>query len=333
VRQPGAYPVSKDTSLDSLLAVAGGTTIEANIDNIEVTSRLIPADETSDAMTPTRINVSLSNAEPSTLLVAPGDTVRVNQKFNRVEEQSVTLLGEVKNPGKYDLLPGDTMLSLINRAGGLTDISYPDGVIFSRAAERKQEEARYKAQARDLEMKLAASLQSEDKDKKPDMAQVNAAQGIIAQLQDAKAVGRITVEADPGVLTSDPEQDILLEAGDKIYIPRRPLTVRVGGEVLSPAALQFRKGKDADNYIDEAGGTTYYADRDRAFVVYPDGSAKPLAISAWKQDINMIPPGSTIIVPRDPKPFDFLESAEKISTILANIALTGFYIDDLGDDD
>lgn len=333
VRQPGAYPVAKDTSLETLIAVAGGPTIEANTGNIEVTTRLIPADETGDAMAPNRQTVSLGTPEAVSLRIAPGDTVRINQKFNRVEEQSVTLLGEVKNPGKYDLLPGDTMKSLLNRAGGLSDIAYPDGVIFSRASERKQEESRYKATARDLEMQLAASLKQEDKDKKPDMAQVNAAQALITQLRDAKAVGRITVEADPGVLNHDPEQDILLEAGDKIYMPRRPLNVRVGGEVLSPAALQFRKGKDAQDYIDGAGGPTYFADLDRAFVVYPDGSAQPLSVSMWKQSVTMIPPGSTIIVPRDPKPFDFLESAEKISTILANIALTGFYIDDLGDDD
>lgn len=333
VRQPGAYPVAKDTSLETLVAVAGGATIEANTNNIEVTTRLIPADEMGDAMAPNRQNVSLGSESARVLKISPGDTVRINQKFNRVEEQSVTLLGEVKNPGKYDLLPGDTMMSLLQRAGGLNDIAYPNGVIFSRASERKQEETRYKTTARDLEMQLATSLKQEDKDKKPDMAQINAAQGLIAELKDAKAVGRITVEADPGVLSNNPDLNILLEAGDKIFMPRRPLTVRVGGEVLSPAALQFRKGKNARNYIDEAGGTTYFADRDRAFVVYPDGSAKPLAVSAWKQNITMIPPGSAIIVPRDPKPFNFLESAEKISTILANIALTGFYIDDLTDHD
>lgn len=333
VRQPGAYPVAAGTMLESVLAAAGGTTIEADTDNIEVTSRLIPVDEMADADAANRKTVSLAALTMEKVEIAPGDTVRVNQKFNRVEEQSITLLGEVKNPGKYDLVPGDTMLSLIKRAGGLTDIAYPDGVIFSRASERKQEESRYKAQARDLEMKLAETMRAEDKDKKPDMAQVTAAQTLIAQLKEAKAVGRITVEADPGILTADPEQNILLEGGDKIYMPRRPLNVRVGGEVLSPAALQFRKGKDAQTYIEEAGGTTYFADQDRAFVVYPDGSAKPLAVSAWKQGITMIPPGSTIIVPRDPKPFDFLESAETITTIMANIALTGFYLDDLGDDD
>ncbi len=333
VRQPGAYPVSNDTTLESLLSVAGGTTIEANTDNIELTSRLIPVDEESDSIAPNRQTVSLSQAKLLEIKIAPGDTIRVNQKFNRVEEQSITIVGEVKNPGRYDLMPGDTMLSLLERAGGLTDIAYPDGVIFSRAAERKQEEAHYQAKARDLEIKLAETMKSEDKDKKPDMAQVSAAQTLIAQLKGAKAVGRITVEADPSILSTDPEQNILLEGGDKIYIPRRPLTVRVGGEVLSPATLQFRKGKDADVYIDEAGGTTYYADTDRAFVVYPDGSAKPLEVSAWQQGVTMIPPGSTIIVPRDPKPFDFLESAETITTILANIALTGFYLDDLGDDE
>jgi polysaccharide export outer membrane protein len=334
VRQPGAYPVAKDTTLETLLAVAGGATIEANTDNIEVTTRLIPADQTTDAMQPSRKTVSLSSLDGKTISVAPGDTVRVNQKFNRVAEQSVTLLGEVKNPGKYDLLPGDTMMSLLQRAGGITNIAYPDGAIFSRASERKQEESRYKAAARDLEMQLASALrqQENDKNKKPDITQINTTQGLITQLREAEAVGRITIEADPDVLSRDPDQDILLEAGDKIYIPRRPLNVRVGGEVLSPAALQFRKGTAARDYINGAGGPTYYADMDRAFVVYPDGSAQPLSVSAWRQSITMIPPGSTIIVPRDPKPFDFLESAEKISTILANIALTGFYIDDLGDD-
>jgi protein involved in polysaccharide export with SLBB domain len=338
VRQPGAYPVAHGTTLESLIAAAGGLTVEANADDIELTSRLItagiPANESADAAAaPKRSVMALAHAGRLGVSVAPGDTVRVNQKFNRVEDQSVTIIGEVKNPGKFDLVPGDTMLSLITRAGGLSTIAYPDGVIFSRAAERKQEEARYKAQARDLEMKLAEIMRTEEKDKKPDMAQVSAAQGVIAQLKEARAVGRITVEADPSILATDPEQNILLEAGDKIYIPRRPLTVRVGGEVLSPATLQFRKGKSAETYIEEAGGTTYFADKDRAFVVYPDGSAKPLAVSAWRQSVTMIPPGSTIIVPRDPKPFSFLESAETVSTILANIALTGFYIDDLGDDD
>jgi len=290
VRQAGAYPVADGATLDSVLAIAGGTTLEANTGKIEVTSRLRDNDA-QNSRASERINVNLKNDDARKIMIGPGDTVRVNQKFNRIEDQSVTLLGEVVHPGRYDLMPGDTVLSLIDRAGGLTDQGYPDGAIFSRAAERKREASRYKAQAQDLEMKLAASMQQKSEDKKPDMAQIQAAQTLVAQLNDAEPVGRITVEVDPETLRADPEQDMLLEAGDKIYIPKRPLNVRVAGEVLSPAALQFRKGKDADDYIREAGGTTYYADADRAFVIYPDGSAQPLSVSIWNHESSMIPPG------------------------------------------
>jgi protein involved in polysaccharide export with SLBB domain len=198
--------------------------------------------------------------------------------------------------------------------------------------ERKREERRYQAQAQDLQMKLASSLQQTTKDKKPDQTQIQASENLITQLKHAKAVGRITVEANPILLNETPELDILLESGDKIFIPKRPLTVRVAGEVLSPASLQFRQGKDPIDYIREAGGTTYYADKGRAFVIYPNGSAQPLKVSSWNHSTSLIPPGSTIIVPRDPKPFDFLESAERVSQILANLAISGLYVEAIGDD-
>lgn len=321
VRQTGAYPIVNGTTLENILAVAGGVSLEANQENIELTSR----DQG-------RKIINLISDDKSSIMVQAGDTIRVNQKFHKIADQSVMLSGEVNHPGRYDLMPGDTLSSLIERAGGMTDHSYPDAAIFSRASERKREESRYEAQARDLEMKLAASLQQTDSDKKPDMTQVSATQSLIAELKNAKALGRITVEANPAVLRTSPEQDILLEKGDKIYVPKRPMTVRVAGEVFSPAALQFRANKEPIEYLREAGGTTYYADKDRAFVIYPDGSAQPLQVNMWNHSATFIPPGSTIFVPRDPKPFDFLESAGRVSQILANLAISGLYIEAIGDD-
>ena len=125
---------------------------------------------------------------------------------------------------------------------------------------------------------------------------------------------------------------MLLESGDRLYIPKRSLTVRVTGEVLSPVSLQFRKNKEANDYIDESGGLTMNADKDRAFVVYPDGSAQPLEIS-WGGDDLFIPPGSTIVVPRDPEPFDFIQSAKDVSQILSNLAITALFINDVRDSD
>ncbi|QQG36790.1 MAG: SLBB domain-containing protein [Micavibrio aeruginosavorus] len=326
VRHPGPWPVTDGSTLKSLISSAGGLTVDANTDNIEIT----PLSSPGQIGPRPRFAVNFSHTDPSEISVGPGDTVRVNQKFNRITDNSVLISGEVNHPGRYDLSPGDTIYDLLQRAGGLNDQAYPEGAIFSRENERRAEEARFRAAAQDLERALAASM---DKDTPPDATQIAMARDLAAQLRSVEAVGRITVEADPGILAIEPELNILLEKGDRIYIPKRPLTVRVNGEVLSPANLQFRKNKNPRDYIMEAGGFTYHADDDRAFVLYPDGSAQPLQVSNWNHKAAFIPPGSTIVVPRDPKPFDFIQSAKDISQILSNLAVTGIFLDDLSDDD
>lgn len=326
VRNPGPWPVTNGSTLKSLLSAAGGLTVEASTHNIEIT----PISQPEQVGPKPRFAVNFDETDPAEIAVGPGDTVRVNQKYNRVTDNSVLITGEVRHPGRYDLGPGDTISDLLQRAGGLTAQAYPEGAIFSRESERRTEEARFRAAAQDLERALAASM---DKDTPPDSTQVTMARDLAAQLKNVEAVGRITVEADPGILTTDPDLNILLEKGDRIYIPKRPLTVRVNGEVLSPANLQFRKNKAPRDYIMEAGGFTYHADDDRAFVLYPDGSAQPLQVSNWNHKATFIPPGSTIVVPRDPKPFDFIQSAKDISQILSNLAVTGIFLDDLSDDD
>ncbi len=332
VRNPGHFPVAEGATLDALLAVAGGLALEANTGNIEVTSAL--QGEGLQAGRPSgtrRLNVNFRETNPQDVMIGPGDSVRVNQKFDKISDKSVLILGEVRNPGRYDLIPGDKVSDLLERAGGLTPQAYPAGSIYSREAERRTEESRYRAAARDLERALAISLEKNN-DKTPNSTQVAMARELASELREVEAVGRITVETDPGILATNPEQDMLLESGDRIFIPKRPMSVRVSGEILSPASLQFRERKKPLDYIHEAGGFTYHADKDRTFVLYPDGSAQPLQVSSWNYRATFIPPGSTIVVPRDPKPFDFIESAKDISQILSNLAVTGIFLDDVRDD-
>ncbi len=327
IRSPGAYPLAEGVTLGSLLAVAGGPTVEADTSRIEVTAA--PKDQAQTQGSPKRRSVDLKGSED--LVIRTGDAVRIGQKFRRVEDKSVLVIGEVKNPGRYDLLPGDKVSDLMTRAGGLTDQAYPDGAIFSRESERKAEEARFRAQAREMQSAIAATLeQGKDKISADQIAQARA---LALELEQAQGVGRITLEADPYILQREPDLDMLLEPGDRLYIPKQSLTVRVSGEILSPVTLQFRKSKEPDDYIDEAGGFTHDADRDRAFVLYPDGSAQSLSMGRWDYDDGeFIPPGSTIIVPRDPKPFSFIESAKDVSQILSNLAITALFIDDVRDD-
>lgn len=332
VRNPGHFPVAEGATLDTLLAVAGGLALEANTGNIEVTSSL--QGEGLQAGRPSgtrRLNINFRETNPQDVMIGPGDSVRVNQKFDKITDKSVLILGEVRNPGRYDLIPGDKVYDLLERAGGLTPQAYPAGSIYSRESERRAEESRYRAAARDLERALAISLEKNN-DKTPNSTQVAMARGLASELREVEAVGRITVETDPGILATNPERDMLLESGDRIFIPKRPMSVRVSGEVLSPASLQFRERKKPLEYIHEAGGFTYHADKDRTFVLYPDGSAQPLQVSSWNYRPTFIPPGSTIVVPRDPKPFDFIQSAKDISQILSNLAVTGIFLDDVRND-
>lgn len=330
-RHPGAYPVANGVTLDSLLAAAGGLTLEADTGNLELTSSMQGEGLQTQGRSGTRrTHLDLAETNPETIQVAAGDAVRIGQKFRKVADKSVLVMGEIKNPGRYDLLPGDKVSDLLARAGGLTTEAYAPGAIFSREAERKAEENRFRAQARDLKRSIAAALEANED--KIDAGKVTEARALAAELESAEGIGRITVEADPAALSARPELDMLLEPGDRLFIPKRALSVRVNGEVLSPAALQFRDSKKPLDYIHEAGGFTFHADKDRTFVLYPDGSAQPLQVSSWNYNPVFIPPGSTVVVPRDPKPFDFIEGAKDISQILSNLAITSIFIDDVRDD-
>lgn len=323
VRKPGEYPVSNNITLENLISVAGGLTLEADTSDIEITS------SASDTKAQ-RQKIDFKIAAPETIIIGAGASVRINQKFLKPEGKNVLIMGEVKNPGRYDILPGDKISDLLNRAGGLNEQAYPMGAIFSRDSERKAEEARFNAQASAMEQAIASALQADDE--KVNAGKIAEARSLASELRNAKGVGRLTVEADPAVLATNPELDMLLEPGDRLFIPKRSLTVRVRGEVLSSAALQFREKKSPLDYINEAGGFTFDADKDRTFVLYPDGSAQPLQVSSWNYNPAMIPPGSTIVVPRDPKPFDFIQSAKDVSQILSNLAISAIFVDDLADD-
>lgn len=334
VRKPGPYPVAEGATLDHLLSIAGGMTLEANAQNVEITSNLFGQNLQSGGRSGTeRKAIDLRDSHPKTITLAPGDTVRVNQKFRKVEDQSVLIIGEVTHPGRYDLLPGDTVLDLMRRAGGLTDQAYPDGAIFSRASERRAEAARFRATARELQSSINAAQNQDDEKHRPTPQQISMAQSLASELMETPTVGRITVETDPAVLSVKPELDMLLEADDRIFIPKRPLTVRVSGEVLSPANLQFRSGQNPRDYIQQAGGYTFHADKSRTFVLYPDGSAQPLQLNHWEHTPVMIPPGSTIVVPRDPEPFSFMTTAKDISQILVNLATTAIFVSEVRNND
>lgn len=309
VAREGGYPVAKEAELGEIVAAAGGLRQAADPDAIEITPAL------TDNARPRRV-AALGKTGAR---VAPGDAVRVPPAPRGTEPGTALIEGEVMRPGWFDLGPGETLSSLLQRAGGLTSQAYPDGAVFIRASARRAEESGLRRAAAELDRGLALALLRQNP---PDSGRVELVRQLSDALRTAPALGRITVEADPAVLAARPELDILLEPGDRIVIPKRPLTVTVSGEVLSPASLQFSPGKTLETYLREAGGLTRYADSGRIFVLLPDGSSQPARGLAGRHSLRVIPPGSIIVVPRDPEPFDFLPMAQNVATILGQLAIT-----------
>jgi polysaccharide export outer membrane protein len=272
--------------------------------------------------------VSLHAANGMAAEIGPGEAVRVNPIFNDREPYAVLVQGEVKRPGSFEVIRGERLSSLLVRAGGLTQEAYPAGAIFTRETVRRQQAEAFTSAARNLDRELAMVLMKPDP---PPAAQIAQARELSSELRKVQPVGRITVEADPAMLVIHPELDVVLEPGDRIFFPKRSLTVTVAGEVLAPASLQFAPGKASDQYLVEAGGMTQYADSSRVFVLRPDGSAQPLRVSFWNHGNTPIAPGSTIIVPRDPEPFEFFKFAQNIGGLFSQAAVTAAAIMVLGD--
>jgi hypothetical protein len=150
-----------------------------------------------------------------------------------------------------------------------------------------------------------------------------ALQNMVNQMAEQDFIGRLVIEADPVVLSLDPEKDIVLEAGDSLFMPKRPNFIVTVGDVLNPGALQFVPGKGVQSYLEEVGGFARAADEDRVFVVYPNGVSRPVKLSSWGGDRNLsIPPGSAIVVPTDISPYDGLTLVTAVGDIFRNLAVS-----------
>ena len=121
---------------------------------------------------------------------------------------------------------------------------------------------------------------------------------------------------------NNPEKDIYLEDGDRIHIPNRVNAVTVVGDVYSPGTIPFSNSKPLNQYIAQAGGLKPSADKDQIYMVLPNGEARAIKSGIWRLKKQYISPGSTIFIPKQTKPFDWLEATTIVTPIISNLATT-----------
>ncbi len=317
IRLPGVYPVTRNTPISSLVAVSGGTSNDANMTNIEVTS--LDTSSGSGGLEMKWSYIDAAQTDLGEVTINPGGGIRVGSKYSNFEAGAVLLSGEFLQPGVYTIRKGEKLSDLMQRAGGVTDQAYTYGAIFTRNRVKEIQRAELEKTARHLQSAMiSASVK-----KNIEAESLMAAQQLTNQLANAELIGRVVIEADPLKLSLSPALDTVLEAGDSLYMPKRPNFIIAMGDVLNPGALQFIPGKGISEYIDEVGRYTRSADEGRIYIVYPNGVAKPINLSSWGGDRDIsIPPGTAIVVPTDLSPYDTLSLVKEIGGIFQNLAVS-----------
>ena len=138
------------------------------------------------------------------------------------------------------------------------------------------------------------------------------------------------VDLDTLALKSDPITNFTVQDGDELYIPKRPSSVSIVGEVLNSATVGFNPEYSIYDYIDLAGGLRDSADKNKIFVILPNGKAQLIKKGLFSTNKGILP-GSTIVISRDSKPFDAIRWTQIITPILADLATSAAAIAAISD--
>jgi protein involved in polysaccharide export with SLBB domain len=299
-------------------------------------------------------NVFTNPNGPDNVQLQPGDTVTIfsqedvavpmekRQIFVRVE-------GEVKVPGVYQMTAGDTLQSLLAKAGGPTSNAYLFGTGFFREEVRREQQVNLQRAADRLEAQIRNEQTAQIANaaaKSPTEASATAAQfevqrrieeERIARFRKLQPTGRIAFGLEPNERSFARLPQVTLQNGDRLVVPAKPAFVHVFGAVNLESSPLWRPNSRVKDYL-KLAGTTTDADIDNAFVLRVDGTVISSESRGWFAG-NMggmeIMPGDTIVVPekldKTTAWSKFTQGAREWTQILANFGLGAAAIKTLRD--
>ncbi|NND65426.1 MAG: hypothetical protein HKM24_05630 [Gammaproteobacteria bacterium] len=313
VRAEGRYPLTPGMSVADLIGAAGGLMSSAYRTTAEVTRHQVMGGEKREV---DHHPVGL-NGDDAQFILQAFDHLSVKRVPSWDEERVVDIDGEVRFPGRYPIEQGESLSSVVQRAGGFTEHAYPKGAIFIREELRNREQEQLKNLQARLQTELAAiSLENNESRAM--------SQGLLEQLQRTQAVGRLVIDLDRLVSSNYAEQfNVSLRDGDRLLVPSQPQEVTVIGEVQYPTSHIFREGLPRDEYIRRSGGLTANADRRRVYVVRASGEVDVGSESKFFSPggEGRIEPGDTVVVPIDADRIAPLTLWSSVTQIVYNLAV------------
>lgn len=252
--------------------------------------------------------------DPDNQVLESGDVVTVfsvNDMRVPISKRRVMVRieGEVMQPGIYQVKPGETLNSVLQKAGGLSHDAYLFGSALYREEVRKSQVENLQKLVRRLESESGAQLaqlsQSMGASSDANLAQARIAAAQAAQKQSLERVkslrpeGRVALGLEPVLynhIKTLPE--IRLQNGDKFIVPPRPDFVYVYGAVNTESALIYKHGQSVRDYL-KLSGMSSAADKNGVILVRADGSAQTNDGSWFSSSMLSadVMPGDSIVVP------------------------------------
>jgi len=291
VQLPGVYEYNINDNLETVIGLARGLDADAQPDSISI-FRI-------DPLTQKYSIFNLSFEKDRDYKINIFDRVFVKYKSNYLKNISITVLGEVNRPGIYPItFKNTTLKEVIEMAGGFTPTAYlPLCIVF-----RRYDDEYLKRDTNEIFINMRANdLIVNDNDK-------------LAFERDVLSKrNRMVVDFEKLFNENDSAQNIILEDRDVIYINDDKKIVYVYGQVSNEGYVPYKKGADAEYYIEQAGGYSLAAD---------EGNTRIIKFNSrgwYKPDYTEILSGDFIYVPKD-LPVEFKESLSIIATMIGVLA-------------
>ena len=300
---PGTYEYAEKMTIEDLILQAGGLTDAASTIKVDVTRRLRdPEAMTSTMEVAKTYSFSLKpNFEydgDQSFTLEPFDVVSVRKSPVYQNPIQVRVEGEIAFEGSYSLEQKNQRLSdVVKAAGGVVPGAYVRGARLIRTM-NEDELAR-----RDEMIKMARQSASASTKDSLSLEQL--------ALETTYTVG---IHLDEALANPGCDEDVELQEGDRLVIPRYNRTVRISGDILKPNTVAFKEKKSYKYYIEQAGGYGKRARKSHTYILYQNGTIA----KASKGDIE---PGCEVIVPtKGPKDSASLQQWLAIGTSAASLA-------------
>jgi protein involved in polysaccharide export with SLBB domain len=277
------------TVLDAIM-LAGGIKYSAKANEIVVTRKTENSDDMVIATTihaPTSAELIIRADD---VLLQARDVVIVRPDPDYFDLQLVTIEGEIKNPGSYALLKkNEPLSSVLNRAGGLTNLGDENGVLIIRSNSNPVMTRRMKSlnffndtvpAALDTLIKKSTASKANKTVNEPDYIAINNVKSLMK---------------NPGG-----KYDLNLQRGDRVVVLMRDNTVSIRGMVNNQVTVNHM-GSRLKHYIKESGGTMKNAQKSRIFVIEPNGRARMTQQFLGLRKYPHVVPGSIVVVPAKQK--------------------------------